>query len=63
MKTSQQLTMLHIKHHLPMKKVCINGIQYSQLITNGKIIAWLNKVEEQRVKELPYVLAIKDITD
>lgn len=63
MKTSQQLAMLHIKHQLPMKKVYMDGIIHNQLTTNGKIIAWLDKAEEQRVKELPYVIAIKDITD
>lgn len=63
MKTSQQLAMLHIKHQLPMKEVCMDGITHNQLTTNGKIIAWLDKAEEQRVKELPYVIAIKDIID
>ena len=63
MKTSQQLTMLHIKHQLPIKTVEVDGILHDQLTENGIIYADLNQYEEQKVLRLPYVTGIEPCDD
>lgn len=63
MKTSQQLTMLHIEHLLPIKVVEVDGILHEMLTENGVIYANLNKDEEQKVLRLPYVTGIEPYED
>lgn len=63
MKTSQQLTMLHIEHQLPLKAIEIDGIKHEQLTENGIIYASLNEDDVQKVLRLPYVIKIEPYKD
>lgn len=63
MKTSQQLTVLHIEHQLPYKVIEIDGIKHEQLTENGIIYANLNEDEVKEVLRLPYVIKIEPCED
>lgn len=63
MKTSQQLTMLHIEHKLPLDEIEIDGILHEQLTKNGIIYANLNEDEAKKVLRLPYVIKIEPCED
>jgi len=58
MKTIQQLDALHIKYQLAIDEIFVDGIKHQRLQRNGMIEAFINKKEEEHVKQLPYV---KDI--
>lgn len=59
LKTSHQLSLLGIKHEIPITEVKINGIIHSSLKYNGIIKAYINKKEEDQAKRLPYITAIE----
>lgn len=59
MKTSQQLTMLHIEQQLPLMEIEIDSFQHEQLTENGIIYANLNEDEAKKVLRLPYVIKIE----
>ena len=58
LKTIQQLDALHVKYQLAIQEIIIDGITHQKLQRNGMIEAFINKKEEEHVKQLPYV---KDI--
>lgn len=59
LKTAQQLTALGIKNELQIRNVTVNGIERIQLVENGCIKAFIDDEDEQKVKNLPFVLDIK----
>lgn len=63
MKTSQQLLILQIDYQLPFKEVEIDGILHKRLTENGIVYANFDETEEQRVLNLPYVIAIEPYRD
>lgn len=59
LKTAQQLNALGIKNELHTKNVTIDGIQQIMLVENCYIWAFIDENEEQRVRNLPFVLSIE----